>query len=76
MITAEHSLLQDEALGLQFNGLEEVSELKLDTGQLGNARSDFLVHGTCNLEEGIYALAIKLESSLKLTIFIGLLCTR
>ena len=32
MIAAEDSLLEDDALGLQVDGLEEVAELELDRG--------------------------------------------
>jgi hypothetical protein len=73
VVSSQNSLLKYDALCLELNGLEEVSELKLDARQLRDARSHFLVHWTCDLEQGVYALAVEFKGSLKLSILVGLL---
>jgi hypothetical protein len=73
MITAQDSLLQDNTLGLQVDGLKEVPELELNACKLGNASSDLLVHGTCHLKKSIDRLTVEIERTFKGTFLVGLL---
>lgn len=73
VVSAEDALLKNDALGLELDGLEEVSELELNGSQLGDAGSNLLVHRASDLEEGVDALGIQLEGALEGSIFIALL---
>jgi len=50
VVAAEHALLQDDALGLQLNCLQEIAELELDARQLRDAGSNLFVHRPCDLQ--------------------------
>ena len=58
VVPAQHALLNDNALSLKVDGLEEVAEFELDGRQLGDGRGHLLIHGSCYLEQSVYALAI------------------
>jgi hypothetical protein len=51
VVVSEESLLQNDALGLKLNCLEEVSEFELNAGQLSNGCGDISVHRACDLKE-------------------------
>lgn len=51
IIVAKDLLLDDDALGLQLDGLQEVAHLVLDVGHLCDARGHFWVHRSRNLEQ-------------------------
>lgn len=73
MVATQNSLLQNDALSLQVNGLKEIPEFKLNAGKFGNACSYFLVHGPCNLKQSVNALTVKIKCTLKGLLLIGLL---
>ena len=76
MVLAEHALVQNDALRLQLDGLEEVAELELDACELADARRDVLVHGPGDLQQRVDALTVKLEGPLEGPVLVGLLCGR
>jgi hypothetical protein len=55
VVVSEESLLQNDALGLELNCLEEVSKLELNAGQLSNGSGDISVHRACDLKERVNA---------------------
>ena len=73
MIVSQDSFLKNDALSLKFNCLEEVTKLELNASQFRDAWSYVLIHGTCDLQQGIDALRIKFKSLLKVTFFVHLL---
>lgn len=72
MISAQNSLLKNNALCLQFDGLQEITEFELDASQFSNAGGNLLIHGASDLKQSINALRVQFKSSLKNSIFISL----
>lgn len=73
MVTAQNSLLENDALSLQVDGLKEISELELNRGQFTYASGDFLVHGPGDLQECIDALAVQVECTFESALLVSLL---
>lgn len=49
VVDTQESFLKHNCFGLKFDGLEEVTELKLDACDIGNACGYFIVCCTCHL---------------------------
>ena len=60
-VHSDHLLLNNKCLGLQLNGLEEVSVPVLDVGHFGNTSSDILSHGASDLEKSISSLVVEVK---------------
>lgn len=70
---SEDSLKDDDGLGLEFNRLEDVLGLKVDSSHLNDALGDVNLHGTTNLHGYVYRLRDKLQCSIKLVFEKGLI---
>ena len=58
VVPAQDALLNDNALSLKVDGLEEVAEFELDGRKFGDGRGHLLIHGSGYLEQSVDALAI------------------
>lgn len=74
VIIPKYFLLNNDALGLQLNGLQEVSHFILYVRHLCDTLSDFWVHSTRDLKKQVYNLVVEIKSLLKLAIVAGSHC--
>lgn len=68
-VQAQKSFLENDGFSLELNGLEVITEFELDGSNLANARSNFSVHGTVDLQKNVNCLAVEFKGFFKHMLF-------
>jgi hypothetical protein len=71
VIAAEQLFRDYDALRLKLDCLKEIPNLELYVGHLGNALGDVRIHCSCDLEEQVDGLAVKVEGLIPLLLLHG-----